>query len=128
MNTDMGLHRSVVAVDTGLTLLALAKENWREPVVISAYDPREVWKGKELHSRFYRALNGPDINFKASTSWLRYGDLELKVWFVRLWRKHYQDGQQSKIYPESWYMVISVGHITVLENTSGIYFWLFSSR
>ena len=27
---------------------------------------------KELHGRFYRALHGPDVDFLASVSWLRF--------------------------------------------------------
>ncbi|CAB3260828.1 unnamed protein product [Arctia plantaginis] len=75
LHTDVGVHRNVVAVDTGFTPLALAKENWRRPVVLGVNDRREVWKGKELHGRFYRALNWSDIDLKASTTWLRHGDL-----------------------------------------------------
>lgn len=75
LKTDVGMHRDVVAVDKGLTPLSLAKENWHKPVVLSASDRREVWQGKELHGRFYRALHGPDVDFLASVSWLRFGDL-----------------------------------------------------
>lgn len=75
LKVEVDMHRDVVAVDKGYTPLALAKENWRRPAIMSVSDRRDVWKGKELHGRFYRALNGPDVDFEASVSWLRFGDL-----------------------------------------------------
>ena len=75
LNADMGMHRDVVAVDKGLTPLALAKEDWRGPVVLGVSDRMDVWQSKELHGRFYRALHGPDVDLLASISWLRFGDL-----------------------------------------------------
>jgi len=69
------MHRDVVKVDHGLTTLSLAKENWRKPVVLDVDDRREIWKSKELHGRFYRALHGPDIDFLSSVAWLRFGNL-----------------------------------------------------
>ncbi|PZC81600.1 hypothetical protein B5X24_HaOG212524 [Helicoverpa armigera] len=35
----------------------------------------EVWQSKQLHGRFFGALHGPDVDFKASVSWLRFSDL-----------------------------------------------------
>ncbi|MBF2463456.1 hypothetical protein ICI39_14075, partial [Listeria welshimeri] len=75
LHTDLDMHRDVVATDKGLTPLSLGKENWRKPVVLSADNRKEVWKSKELHGRFYRALHGPDVDFMASVSWLRFGNL-----------------------------------------------------
>lgn len=75
LNNECGLHRDVVAVDKGLTPLALAKENWRRPKVLSTDERKDVWKSKELHGRFYRALTGPDVDQLASVNWLRFGDL-----------------------------------------------------
>ncbi|XP_063825313.1 uncharacterized protein LOC135074861 [Ostrinia nubilalis] len=69
LTNECGMHRDVVAVDKGLTPLSLANENWRKPKVLSVADRKDVWKSKELHGRFYRALTGPDVN------WLRFGDL-----------------------------------------------------
>ena len=62
-------------MDKGLTPLSLAKKNWRKPIVLSTNDRRDVWQSKELHGRFCRALHGPDVDFKASVSWVRCGDL-----------------------------------------------------
>ena len=75
LHNECGLHRDVVAVDKGLTPLALAKENWRRPKVLSTDERKDVWKSKELHGRFYRALTGPDVDRFASVNWLRFGDL-----------------------------------------------------
>lgn len=35
----------------------------------------DVWKSKELHGRFFRALMGPDVDKLPSLEWLRFGDL-----------------------------------------------------
>ena len=75
LKAEVGMHRDVVAVDKGLTPLSMAKENWRKPVVLTTEDRKEVWQSKELHGRFYRALHEPDVDFLASVSWLRFGDL-----------------------------------------------------
>ena len=72
---ESGMHRDMLAVDKGLTPLSLANENWRRPVVLSTEDRRDVWKSKELHGRFYRALTGPDVDALASVNCLRFGDL-----------------------------------------------------
>ena len=89
LQTDVGMHLDVVAVDKGLTPLSLAKENWRKPAVLDTNDRKEVWQGKELHGRFFRALHGPDVDFLASVSWLRFSYLfgKPKVLSVRLWIK-----------------------------------------
>ncbi|XP_075985622.1 uncharacterized protein LOC142982823 [Anticarsia gemmatalis] len=75
LSTDVGLHRDVVAVDKGLTPLSLANENWRRPVVMDVGDRVDVWRSKELHGRYYRALHGSDVDLLASVAWLRFGDL-----------------------------------------------------
>ncbi|KAG6455661.1 hypothetical protein O3G_MSEX009336 [Manduca sexta] len=75
LHSEVGMHRIVVMVDKGLTPLSLAKENWRRPLVLGVRERREIWKSKELHSRFYRALHGPDVDQLASVSWLRFGNL-----------------------------------------------------
>ncbi|CAH2208720.1 jg1395 [Pararge aegeria aegeria] len=49
--------------------------NWRKPKVLSNSDRVAVWKSKELHGRFYKALSGPDVDQIASVSWLQFGDL-----------------------------------------------------
>lgn len=66
LHAEVCVHRDVVAVDNGLTPLDLAKGNWRIPVILSTDDRKEVWKGKELHGRFYRALNRPEVDLPAS--------------------------------------------------------------
>ena len=73
LEADVGMHRDVVSVDKGLTPLSLANENWRKPVVLDINDRREVWQSKELHGRFYRALDGPDVDLLAF--WLRFVNL-----------------------------------------------------
>ncbi|RVE44451.1 hypothetical protein evm_010855 [Chilo suppressalis] len=75
LNSEGRLLRDIVAVDKNLTPLSLAKENWRKPRVLSTQDRKEVWKSKELHGRFYRALTGPNVDQLASVNWLRFGDL-----------------------------------------------------
>ena len=75
LEADGEMHRDVVSVDKGLTPLSLANENWRKPKVLDTNDRKVEWQGKELHGRFYRALHGPDVDFLASVSWLRFGDL-----------------------------------------------------
>nr|XP_026484151.1 uncharacterized protein LOC113392088 [Vanessa tameamea] len=75
LHTDLDMHRDVVTMDKGLTPLSLGKENWRKPVVLSTENRKGVWKSKELHGRFYRALHGPGVDFMASVSWLRFGNL-----------------------------------------------------
>lgn len=72
---DSEMHRSVVISDKGLTPLSMGKENWRKPVVLSTEDRMEVWKGKELHGRYFRALRSPEVDQLASVHWLRFGDL-----------------------------------------------------
>ncbi|XP_022814502.1 uncharacterized protein LOC111348202 [Spodoptera litura] len=44
LKMDVGMHRDVVAVDKGLTPLSLANENWREPIILSTNDRRNVWQ------------------------------------------------------------------------------------
>ncbi|KAJ0182259.1 hypothetical protein K1T71_001628 [Dendrolimus kikuchii] len=44
LKMDVGLHKDVVAVDKGLTMLSLAKENWCNLAVLSASDRINVWK------------------------------------------------------------------------------------
>lgn len=74
-NTGCGIHCDVVAVDRNFTPLSLAKENWRKPQVLSTEGRRDIWKSKELHGRYYRALTGSDVDLTASVNWLRFGDL-----------------------------------------------------
>lgn len=74
-DNEGGMHRDMLVVDKGLTPLSLANENWRRPTVLSTEDRKDVWKSKELHGRFYRALTGPDVDALASVNWLRFGDL-----------------------------------------------------
>ncbi|CAH2267871.1 jg12947 [Pararge aegeria aegeria] len=62
-------------LDKSLTPLFLGKENWRMPNVLNNSDRVAVWKSKELHGRFYKALSGPDVDQIASVSWLQFGDL-----------------------------------------------------
>ena len=69
------MQRDVVSVDKGLTPLSLANENWRKPIVLNTNNRRAVWKSQEIHGRYYRVLHGPDVDFKASVSWLCFGDL-----------------------------------------------------
>ena len=75
LKMNVCMHKDVVAVDKGLTPLSLGKENWRKPKVISNSDRVAVWKSKELHGRFYKALTGPDVDQITSVSWLQFGDL-----------------------------------------------------
>lgn len=75
LHAETEIHRDIVNVDRGFTPLSLAKENWHKPVILSTDDRRTVWKGKELHGRFYQALHGPDVDMSASVSWLRFGNL-----------------------------------------------------
>ena len=75
LHNECRMHRDVVAVDRNFTPLSLATENWRKPKVLSTEDRMDVWKSKELHGRFYRALHGPDVDLLASVNWLRFGNL-----------------------------------------------------
>ncbi|XP_045535833.1 uncharacterized protein LOC123721337 [Papilio machaon] len=75
LKIDEGIHRDVVSVDKGLTPLSLNNENWRKHPVLSTSERLDIWKSKELHGRFYRALHGPDVDLPASVNWLRFGDL-----------------------------------------------------
>ncbi|CAH2266383.1 jg9142 [Pararge aegeria aegeria] len=69
------LFLDVVAVEKGLTPLFLGKEYWRKPKVLRNADRVAVWKSKELHGRFYKALSGPDVDQIAYVSWLQFNDL-----------------------------------------------------
>ncbi|XP_052744244.1 uncharacterized protein LOC128199309 [Bicyclus anynana] len=53
------MHTEVIACDKGLTPLSLANSEWQKPVVQSISDRETVWKGKELHGRFFKALHEP---------------------------------------------------------------------
>ena len=75
LKIDMDMHKDVVAVDKGLTPISLGKENWRRPVVLTTSDRIAVWKSKELHGRFHKALVGSDVNTASSLAWLQFGDL-----------------------------------------------------
>ena len=44
-------------------------------VALTTEDHKAVWQGKELNGYFCRALHGLDVDFLASVSWLRFGDL-----------------------------------------------------
>ncbi|CAH2068452.1 unnamed protein product, partial [Iphiclides podalirius] len=50
-------------------------EQWQDPGVLSVSDREAVWKEKELHGRFYKALHEPFVDTVASLNWLRFGDL-----------------------------------------------------
>ena len=75
LKIDVDMHKDVVTVDKGLTPLSLGKENWRRPVVLTTSNRMAVWKSKELHGRFHRALVGQDVDTASSLSWLQFGDL-----------------------------------------------------
>ncbi|CAH2044345.1 unnamed protein product, partial [Iphiclides podalirius] len=53
----------------------LANEQWQDPGVLSVSDREAVWKEKELHGKFYKALHEPFVDTSASLNWLRFGDL-----------------------------------------------------
>lgn len=73
--SGLDLHRAVIECDSGLTPLSLATEDWQSPTVPSTQDRETVWKEKELHGRFYKALHEPHVDAKASVHWLRFGNL-----------------------------------------------------
>ena len=75
LKIDMDMHKDVVTVDKGLTPPSLGKENRRRPVVLTTSDRISVWKSKELHGRFHKALGGSDVDTASSLSWLQFGDL-----------------------------------------------------
>ncbi|CAK1595089.1 unnamed protein product [Parnassius mnemosyne] len=72
---DDPFYRDVIFCDKGLTPLSLANEQWQDPAVQSISDRETVWKEKELHGRFYKALYEPFVDTVASLHWLRFGDL-----------------------------------------------------
>ncbi|XP_022836903.1 uncharacterized protein LOC111364281, partial [Spodoptera litura] len=72
---DSVMHREVMECDKGLTPLALARDGWQSPAVLSTSDREAIWKGKELHGRFFQALHEPHVDKEASVHWLRFGDL-----------------------------------------------------
>ncbi|CAK1586333.1 unnamed protein product [Parnassius mnemosyne] len=72
---DDPFYRDVIFCDKGLTPLSLANEQWQDPEVQSIPDRETVWKEKELHGRFYKALHEPFVDTVASLHWLRFGDL-----------------------------------------------------
>lgn len=69
------LHGAVIECDKGLTPLSLATENWPSPRILSTQERETIWREKELHGRFYKALKEPHVDLKASLHWLRFGDL-----------------------------------------------------
>lgn len=71
---DSVMHREVMECDKGLTPLALARDGWKSPAVLSTSDREAIWKGKELHGRFFHALHEPQVDKEASVHWLRFGD------------------------------------------------------
>ncbi|CAK1595297.1 unnamed protein product [Parnassius mnemosyne] len=72
---DDPYYRDVISCDKGLTPLSLANEQWQDPAVQCISDRETVWKEKELHGRFYKALHEPFVDTVASLHWLRFGDL-----------------------------------------------------
>ncbi|CAK1604623.1 unnamed protein product [Parnassius mnemosyne] len=72
---DDPYYRDVISCDKGLTPLSLANEQWQDPAVQCISDREAVWKEKELHGRFYKALHEPFVDTVASLHWLRFGDL-----------------------------------------------------
>lgn len=73
--TDSAMHTEVKECDKGLTPLALARTEWRSPAVLGTSEREAVWRGKELHGRFFQALHEPHVDQEASVHWLRFGDL-----------------------------------------------------
>ncbi|CAG4944763.1 unnamed protein product [Parnassius apollo] len=73
--SDDPFYNDVISCDKGLTPLSLAHEQWQDPAVLSISDRETVWKEKELHGRFYKALHEPFVDTVASLHWLRFGDL-----------------------------------------------------
>ncbi|CAH2240577.1 jg21051 [Pararge aegeria aegeria] len=73
--TESPMHMEVIECDKGLTPLSLASTEWQKPFVLSTSDRETVWKVKELHGRFFKALHEPHVDKKASLQWLRFGDL-----------------------------------------------------
>ncbi|XP_045535408.1 uncharacterized protein LOC106709986 [Papilio machaon] len=75
LKVNVGMYQDVVAMDKGVTPLSLATTNWRRLPVLSVSDRISVWKSKELHGRFHRALTGPDVDQLSSVAWLRFSNL-----------------------------------------------------
>ncbi|CAH2048287.1 unnamed protein product, partial [Iphiclides podalirius] len=73
--SDESIYTDVISCDKGLTPLSLANEQWQDSGVLSVSDREAVWKEKELHGRFYKALHEPFVDTVASLNWLRFGDL-----------------------------------------------------
>ncbi|CAH2059309.1 unnamed protein product, partial [Iphiclides podalirius] len=73
--SDESIYTDVISCDKGLTPLSLANEQWQDPGVLSVSDREAVWKEKELHGRFYKALHEPFVDTVASLNWLRFGHL-----------------------------------------------------
>ncbi|CAH2074940.1 unnamed protein product, partial [Iphiclides podalirius] len=73
--SDESIYTDVISCDKGLTPLSLANEQWQDPGILSVSDRETVWKEKELHGRFYKALHEPFVDTVASLNWLRFGDL-----------------------------------------------------
>ncbi|CAH2108107.1 unnamed protein product [Euphydryas editha] len=75
LNIKNDMHKDVVAVDKGFTPLSLGKEKLRKPIVMSTIDRVAIWRNKELHGRFYKALTDIDVDQSSSVSWLQHGNL-----------------------------------------------------
>ncbi|CAG5023784.1 unnamed protein product [Parnassius apollo] len=73
--SDDPFYNDVISSDKELTPLSLANEQWQDPAVLSISDRETVWKEKELHGRYYKALHEPFVDTVASLNWLRFGDL-----------------------------------------------------
>ena len=71
LKIDVDMHKEVAIVDKDLTPLCLGKENGHRLLVLANSDRITVWKTKDLHSRFYRALVDPDVDTDSSLSWYR---------------------------------------------------------
>ncbi|CAH2075369.1 unnamed protein product, partial [Iphiclides podalirius] len=68
--SDESIYTDVISCDEGLTPLSLANDQWQDPGVLSVFDREAVWKEKELHGRFYKALHEPFVDTLALTGYV----------------------------------------------------------
>lgn len=79
----------------GLTLLSLANEEWRDPVVPSTQDGEFVWQGKEQHERYYKVLSELFVKSKV---FLYFGCVRGLFWENSRFYRAILDRRESKIY------------------------------
>jgi hypothetical protein len=73
------LHRAVMLADSSYTPSRLGAAHGPGKPVMTEAQRRDDWRGKALHGRYPKQLEGGDVDYEASVAWQKSGELFMET-------------------------------------------------